>query len=103
MCFMCAHTAFLFEPGVGGGRVEGPVWMTSLCRQMCWWEEFGISHFLLCIEIFRVRSYRVREQFYQMVDILCHLADHSGAIHFLTNNLRFSSFRSDSVGCDPYT
>lgn len=45
MCSMCVHTDFLFEPRVGVGRGEGRVLMMSFCMQMCWWEEFGNSHF----------------------------------------------------------
>lgn len=70
---------------VGVGR-EGHVLMMSLCMQMCLWEEFGISHFLLCIEIFRIGSYSLRERFYQMINFFLFamlLTDCRDAIKFL--------------------
>lgn len=87
---------FLFEPGVGVGRGEGRVLMMSLCMQMHWWEEFGISHFLLCIEIFRIGSYSLREPFSQMINFFLFpmlLTNCRDAIKFFKNNLRFLCFK----------
>lgn len=74
---------FLFEPRVGGLGDEKALFMMS-CMQMCWWEEFGISHFLLCMEIFRTGSYSLREQVYQMINLFFffHLADCRDEIKF---------------------